>query len=134
MDNFIFYFIGFLAVVYIARFLGEKGMKHLNPEQKLGLIDLFAKDRKYNSAIVFGLVILFLLALQFHWLSPIIVLSIYFPLFLLYFIAKSYRTYKKLQANQYPQAYIKTILLANAIAMLGILVFFVGVFYDLFAK
>ena len=132
MTNFIFYLIGFFVVVYSARLLGERAIKHLNTEQKAGLIDLFAADRKYGGAMIFCLVIAFLLAVQFEFVEPIIAFSIYFILMMGYVVFKNYRTYNKLTANRYPKAYIRKILVANIIATIGITVFLGLMFHESF--
>jgi hypothetical protein len=132
MNNFIYYLIGFIVVVYIARLVGEKAMKLLNTEQKAGLIDLFATDRKYGSALIFIVVIAFLAALQFRFIEPIIAFSIYFIVMIGYVTFKNYRTYKKLTANNYPVEYIRKILVANVIATLGIVVFLSLMFIEAF--
>ncbi|QBZ98594.1 hypothetical protein [Flavobacterium sangjuense] len=132
MNNFIFYLIGFILVVYIARLMGEKAMKLLNTEQKAGLIDLFAADRKYGSALIFIVVIAFLVVLQFRLIEPIIAFRIYFIVMIGYVIFKNYRTYKKLTFNNYPAEYIQKILVANVIAILGIVVFLSLMFVEAF--
>lgn len=132
MDNFVYYLIGFFVVVYIARQLGEKALKHLDTEQKAGLIDLFTTERKYGSALIFGLVIAFLMVLQFRFIQPIIAFSVYFVVMIGYIIFKNYRTYKKLTANNYPKEYIQKILVANVVATLGIVLFLGLMFYESF--
>ena len=132
MNNFIFYLIGFFVVVYFARLLGEKAMKLLNTEQKAGLIDLFATDRKYGSALVFCVVITFLVVLQFRLIKPIIAFSVYFVVMMSYVLFKNYRTYTKLTANNYPKEYIKKILVANILAIIGIITFLSLMFLEAF--
>lgn len=132
MDNFIFYLIGFFVVVYTARMLGEKAMKHLDTEQKAGLIDLFSTERKFGSVLIFCLVIGFLLVLQFRLIEPIIAFGVYFVVMVVYVVFKNIRTYKKLIANDYPQEYIKKILAANVLAAIGIIIFLALMFLEAF--
>lgn len=89
MTNFVYYLIGFFVMVYIARLLGEKALKHLDTEQKAGLIDLFAKERKFGSALVFCLVIAFLVVLQFRLIKPIVAFSVYFVVMVSYMYLKT---------------------------------------------
>jgi positive regulator of sigma E activity len=132
MNNFIFYLIGFFVAVYVARLLGEKAMKHLDTEQKAGLIDLFATDRKYGSALIFCLVIAFLVVLQFRLVKPIIAFSVYFVIMIGYVFFKNYRTYTKLTANHYPAEYIRKILIANILATAGVITFLGLMFFEAF--
>jgi len=132
MNNMIFYLIGFFVTIYIARAIGEKAVKFLNTEQKAGLIDLFRKDRKLGTGIIFGLVIGFLLALQFNLLDPFISFSIYFLVITGYFVFKILKSHKKLKINNYPKEYIRQIIWANIIAAIGMILFFSLVMLDLF--
>lgn len=132
MTNFVYYLIGFFVVVYIARLLGEKALKHLDTEQKAGLIDLFAKERKFGSALVFCLVIAFLVVLQFRLIKPIVAFSVYFVVMVSYIVFKNFRTYKKLTANDYPIEYIRKILVANIVATSGIVLFLSLMFLEAF--
>ncbi|MGV3696902.1 hypothetical protein [Flavobacterium sp.] len=132
MDNFIFYLIGFFVVIYTARMLGEKAMRHLDTQQKAGLIDLFSTERKFGSALIFCLVIGFLLVLQFRLIEPIIAFGVYFVVMVVYVVFKNIRTYKKLIANDYPQEYIKKILAANVLAAIGIIIFLALMFLEAF--
>ncbi|MGC4039222.1 MAG: hypothetical protein QM710_00065 [Flavobacterium sp.] len=132
MNNIIYYLIGFFIAVYIARTMGEKAMKYLNTEQKAGLIDLFKKDRKIGSAIIFGLVIGFLLVLQFHLLNPFIAFCIYFLVITGYFVFKIIRTHKILTASNYPKEYIRQMILANIIAAIGMAAFLSLTMFELF--
>lgn len=129
MTYVIYYMIGFFVIVYIARMMGEKAMKYLNTEQKAGLIDLFSKERKIGSALVLGLIAVFLFVLQMKLVAPMTAFSCYFAIMILYMIFKNYNTYTKLKAHNYPQEYISRILAASVIALLGIAAFFAGIFF-----
>jgi hypothetical protein len=134
MNNIIFYLIGFFVVIYIARLMGEKAIKHLSSEQKAGLIDLFTKERRYGSAIILTLVIVFLIVLQTRLVAPIVAFIAYFVVMIGYIIVKNYRTYTKLTAHNYPAEYIRKVLLATIIAALGIIIFFGLIFYQVFME
>lgn len=134
MNNMIFYLIGFFVIVYIARMLGEKAMKFLNTEQKAGLIDLFTKERRYGSAIILSLVIVFLIVLQFKLVTPLMAFVVYFAIMISYMVFKNYRTYTKLTANQYPPEYINRVVFASLLATLGIATFFALIYYEFLMK
>ncbi|HNP32989.1 MAG TPA: hypothetical protein PKN96_06825 [Flavobacterium sp.] len=134
MGNLIFYLIGFFVVVYIARTLGEKAMKHLDTEQKAGLIDLFSKQRRYGSAIILCLVILFLIVLQFKLVTPLVAFSTYFVVMISYMLFKYYKTYTKLTENNYPPEYINKIVFASLLATLGVVTFFALIYYEFLMK
>ena len=134
MNNIIYYLLGFFALIYIARMMGEKAVKMLNAEQKAGLIDLFAKQRKFGTLIVFVLVAAFLVVLQFKLIEPMIAFSAYFGIMLLYMVFRNYQTYSKLKANDYPQEYINKFMSASILATLGIATFFGLVFYQSFVQ
>lgn len=129
MTSYVYYLIGFFAIVYIARLMGEKAMKYLNTEQKAGLIDLFSRERKIGSAVVLGLIVVFLIVLEMRLVTPVIAFSCYFAIMILYMVYKNYNTYTKLKAHDYPQEYISRILVASFIALLGIAFFFGLIFF-----
>lgn len=133
MNNMIFYLIGFFIVVYVARMMGEKATKkYLNSEQKAGLIDHFAKERKFGSAMVLLLIIAFFAVLQFQLVNVLVAFGSYFVIMMGYMVFKSYNTYKKLSAHQYPPEFIKQVVLANIIAALGMFAFFALIMFDVF--
>lgn len=119
-------------MVLIARSIGEKVLKKLSIEQKAGLLDLFAKDRKYNGILVFSLIIIFLVILLFRLMDELWALILYFVAMTSLMIVKAYRTHAKLTAHHYPKEYTKSVVLATALAAVEILLFFVLIFYDLF--
>ena len=129
MNPLVFYLIGFLVIVFIARMLGEKAVKHLDTEQKAGLIDLFTKERKYSFLAIMCVVIAFLVVLQFRLVKPIVAFGVYFGLMVLFVIFKNYNSYTKLTAHNYPAEYIRKILIANIVAVIGIILFFVMIFF-----
>jgi hypothetical protein len=133
MTNFIYYLIGLFVVAYIPYFIGERALKHLNTEQKAGLINMFAKDRKYGSAAIFFLVIAFLVVLQFKLVEPLTAFSLYFAAMILYVVFKNYRTYVKLTANNYPKVYSRKVLIADIVSTIGILLFLGLMFFESFA-
>ncbi|WNM18459.1 hypothetical protein [Flavobacterium capsici] len=98
-------------------------MKLLNHEQKAGLIDLFAPQRKYTFIIMIVLVVGFLFLAQSGLLPMLTLLSLYFWLLILLVILKAYHTNQLLKANNYPDAYIKNSILASSLAFLGLLLF-----------
>jgi hypothetical protein len=118
--------------MFIARRLSDRAMKYLSPGQRLGLIDLFAKDRKYTYAIMFSIIILFLVALQFHWVPPLFAFGIYVFLVITYISIKSFRTYTILTKHYYPTEYISATLGASTLAAVGMLVFFILIATDYF--
>jgi hypothetical protein len=134
MTNFIYYLIGFIVFIYIARMLGDRALKHLNGDQKAGLIDLFVEDRKYGGIAIFCMVIGFLIIIQFDLLDTVIAFIGYFVLMIVIMIVKAFRTNTKLKANNYPPDYIRTVLLASAFATLGILIFFGLILYECFLR
>jgi hypothetical protein len=134
MTNFIYYLIGFIVFIYIARLLGDKALKHLNADQKAGLIDLFTEDRRYGGIAIFCMVIGFLIIIQFDLLDTVVAFTGYFILMIVIMTVKALRTNAKLKANDYPPEYTRTVLIASAFATLGILIFFGLILYECFLK
>ena len=77
MDNFIAAFILMLGLNFIAQFINNKALKKLDEENKLLLIDLFAASRINTFAVLFGIIVLFLVNLKFQMINARVSLLIY---------------------------------------------------------
>lgn len=123
MDNFIAAFILMLGLNFIAQFINSKALKKLDDEKKLLLIDLFAASRINTFAVLFGIIVLFLLNLKFQLINPRISLLIYLFLLITFIIITSSMAYKKLKANAFSDDFIRSYILSTSVRFLGLIFF-----------
>jgi heme/copper-type cytochrome/quinol oxidase subunit 3 len=123
MDNFIAAFILMLGLNFIAQFINSKALKKLDDEKKLLLIDLFAASRINTFAVLFGIIVLFLLNLKFQLINPRVSLLIYLFLLITFIIVTSSMAYKKLKANAFSDDFIRSYILSTSVRFLGLIFF-----------
>jgi hypothetical protein len=123
MDNFIAAFILMLGLNFIAQFINTKALKKLDEEKKLLLIDLFAASRINTFAVLFGIIVLFLLNLKFQLINPRVSLLIYLFLLITFIIVTSNMAYKKLKANAFSDDFIRSYILSTSVRFLGLIFF-----------
>ena len=123
MDNFIAAFILMLGLNFIAQFINSKALKKLDDEKKLLLIDLFAASRINTFAVLFGIIVLFLLNLKFQLINPRVSLLIYLFLLITFIIITSSMAYKKLKANAFSDDFIRSYILSTSVRFLGLIFF-----------
>lgn len=123
MDNFIAAFILMLGLNFIAQFITTKALKKLDEEKKLLLIDLFAASRINTFAVLFGIIVLFLLNLKFQLINPRVSLLIYLFLLITFIIVTSNMAYKKLKANAFSDDFIRSYILSTSVRFLGLIFF-----------
>ncbi len=122
-------FIFLLIIIFISRILSEKAYKKLEPTKKVELMELFSG----NSTLVFGILIillmLYFISLYFKLIDPVISFLIYTITIVVLVLLAGMNSYKKLKANNFPASYIQTFLLASALRLIGLVVFFAIMHY-----
>jgi hypothetical protein len=108
------------AAIVISRIITERALKRLSSDDKARLLDSFSGYRIFNSALLLGLFIVWLVTIEFlpHWrytLTVIFVLS-----FLAVSAAISVLSYRKMKGLGLPADYIKSCLLGLAIQYVGV--------------
>jgi hypothetical protein len=119
-------FVLLLIALFVSRRVLENGNQYLDQEQKAGLVDLFAKLRSRSPGIVIALVVIFFANLHFQIIPEGIALSMYFFILLFYMGYMAYSSYKILETNNYPQAYLKAYVISNSIRVVGLLILMFG--------
>jgi hypothetical protein len=123
MDNFIAAFILMLGLNFIAQFINNKALKKLDEENKLLLIDLFAASRINTFAVLFGIIVLFLLNLKFQMINARVSLLIYLFLLITFVIVTTSMAYKKLKANGFSDDFISSYIISTSVRFLGLIFF-----------
>ncbi len=123
MDNFIAAFILMLGLNFIAQFINNKALKKLDEENKLLLIDLFAASRINTFAVLFGIIVLFLVNLKFQMINARVSLLIYLFLLITFVIVTTSMAYKKLKANGFNDDFIRSYIISTSVRFLGLIFF-----------
>jgi hypothetical protein len=115
-----------LACIVVSRIISERALKKLTSEEKVVIIDSFAKLRTYN---LIPLVVLFIAFFSANYLVPSIGHSLYIVflvLILAFLIGLNFLIFKKLKALKVPSNYTKTVIFSKSIVIAGF-VFWIGV-------
>ncbi len=129
MDPLIYVFVPVFIAIIASRTITERANKHLDQEQKAGLVDLFSEMRTQGVWIIVGLIVVFFANMKFKFIPANIALSVYFFVLVAYMILLGTRSNKILRENNYPREYIKMYLLASSIRLAGILAMVAGLMY-----
>ncbi len=130
-----FFYIGLFAMfasIFISRFMIERSLKKLTIEEKGKLLDLSSKYRIYNIVSLLVLMILFFLVYQFELINQNALFISYLIVFTIYLIIISYLNIKSLKENNYPTDYITSNYYSSFIRILGVLIFFVCMYFEMF--
>ena len=123
-------FIILLCYVALSRVISEKGLRRLQAEQKVKLLDSFSKMRMYYTIppIVLLGFFFFLIyrfkELSFYWFWGFIVLIIAFQLVMTYIIVK------KLKSIDMPLEYIRKAIFARWIIFAGLIILIGMIVFD----
>ena len=131
MENYVTAFIILLGAIFISRIFTERGNKYLDAEKKSGLLDLFSKDRTYGLGILFGIIILYVVVINYNLLPFILTTILYFVLISIFLFVSTYRSWILLRKHNYPNEYIRLYLIATAISLGGMIIFFALIFYPM---
>jgi len=124
MDNIITSVLIFLGLIFISRILNEKANKQLDDSKKAELVDLFSKNRIYNSGILITIFLSFFICNKFKLIDPDLNFGLYIGLILIFLIVSAMTSFKKLKNNNFPNSYIKSYIITTSIKFIGIIFFF----------
>lgn len=123
-----FYFVGLILLLlssWYSKYIMQNAINLLEDNKKVELINLFQKDNKLSGLTAIGLLVVFIVLLQFAKIPMLYLLLGLFTIL----IGKILFTYTsklgKLKANNYPIAYIKKYNLAAIVQISGFVLFFV---------
>lgn len=128
MDEFLFSFPVLLVAILVSRVINERAMKKLPDDKRLGLIDLFSKNRIVSIVTLVVFVLLFFASLRFMWFDPWVSIGIFLGIFVIYLGLNKVHALKTLKKHDYPSTYISAYLLATAIRLGGLAVYFAILF------
>jgi len=106
------------------RWMNDRANQKLSIEQKAKLVDLFSKTRIWNFALLFGIVILYFIVLEYGILEGRTALWVYALVVTLVLIVVAYLSSRKLKENGFPDDYVKSYLTLSTLRMAGLLIFF----------
>ena len=116
--------VAFLVAIVAARYVAERGLAALSTEQKTRLVDGFASHRKFSLMPVALLVVLYLGATR---LFPDALRELTYVVFgatLVYVLASSLWSQRRLRSLEMPGAYVRTFFWARALSTAGVLALF----------
>lgn len=122
---FIIAVVVFLGSIFGSRIVMDKAGRMLSTDQKAGLLELTARERKTGMYLLLAMVALFLAVMYMKLADIRIATIVYFCGFGAYMISMSLITLRKLQQQNYPEAYLKAFKLSTLIRVSGIVVFFI---------
>lgn len=122
---FIIAVVVFLGSIFGSRIVMDKAGRALGTDQKAGLLELTARERKTGMYLLLAMVIVFLAVMYLKLVDIRIATIVYFCGFGAYMISMSLITLRKLQQQNYPEAYLKAFKLSTIIRISGIIVFFI---------
>jgi len=117
----------FLLCIIGSRFLAEKGLARLSPEQKVELLSRFAGQRKYGLLPLVGLLVAFFVAMRLfpeHSFMLVVALLVHT---VVYTLGVSIMGYRSLAAMDCPRFYIRTYLGARIVSTLGMILLFLSI-------
>ena len=124
MSNFMILGIIVLFACYaLSRFISEKGLKTLNSEQKVALVDEFSNQRKYSFIPIAIILVAYLIIIQLQSEH----ITFYYFLFLLALIIilaiMHFITSKKLHKLNLPKSYLKFYTVSRIVNYFGLGIF-----------
>jgi hypothetical protein len=109
----------FLASVVLSQKIAVNAGSRLDDAMKLKLIEIFPKRNSNYTVIVFGIVIIFLVAIYaLPQYFPIITIA-YGIVFLIYLFTKLFLNVKKLKEIAAPEDYIRSVIISFAVFIGG---------------
>jgi hypothetical protein len=121
-----FYFVAtlvWLVFTFLARTVNDKANKILDNDKKATLIDLVSENRTFSFVSVITIFGLFFLSVKYELVDSALAFVLYFVLLISSFSISSYLIVKKLKAHQYPNAYVKSYLIATGLRFFGVALF-----------
>jgi tetratricopeptide (TPR) repeat protein len=119
-----------LGPIMISRLIMETATKKLDSEMKVKLLDAFSDQRKYALIVGLPLLIIYLLVLKFFPDYTWAIILGFGACYMLYYIWKSTRNYKKVKELGVPSDYLGKYKAAIIIVFLGFLGFGCQVAYQ----
>ncbi|MCB9262365.1 MAG: hypothetical protein H6607_08330 [Flavobacteriales bacterium] len=109
-----------MITVALARNIHDKASQKLESEKKSALLDFYTKNRVRSLILMVVLVVVFLFLSEQMPERKNQILGGYAILLSLYIVINAYINTKKLRNEQFPQEFIKALMLSNAVRVIGI--------------
>jgi hypothetical protein len=123
-DKYMIAFGVLITAVFISRQIASSGVKKLDADKKARLLEMGSSNQLLHYLFLVVLVFGFYGLIRLTSLDTQLALMAYFLLLLGYVIFNSITSYRKLKANDFPESYIKSHLLASIVRLIGIFLFF----------
>ena len=102
----------------------QNALKMLHEEEKAQLVDLLGKNNLQSMLILGGLVLIYFLGDSLGLPPQFRNYTFFLLILILYLTFNSYRTYKVLKDNDFPEKYIRMNLIISTVRFAGLVVFF----------
>lgn len=120
----------FLASVVLSQKLAARAASRLDDATKLKIVEVFPKRNSNFTIVIFGIVLVFLLAIYAYPQYISIITVAYGVCFLIYLFAKLFLNLRKLREIGAPENYIRSVVTSFAVfiggALAAIIVFAIG--------
>ena len=127
------FFVGAILMfvgILIARFINEKNMKKLSPEERDKLITLFSNQRRWSLGLLIILLVGYYIIIQTGILPVALAFTVYLTIVIALMAFLAFQSQKTMRLSQLPEFYIQGYLNGTAIRATGILFFVVGTIFD----
>jgi hypothetical protein len=121
--------IQLLLFMFASRAINESANKKLNKSKQAQLVEVFSKTRIYTLGVIIALLALLFFLLQFGKIERSLTIIIYGIVIFTFLAVSAGLSYRKLKQFDFPQAYLKSFLLATALRVVGLIVFIFVVMY-----
>jgi hypothetical protein len=112
--------VAFLVPTIIARFVAEKGMKVLSDEQRGQLVTALSGTRKWSLIALSVIIVGFLVVAYNFQVNKRAAVYAYFAAILIYMMVVNGLNWYKTKKMGFPEAYLRSNLLASILRLLGL--------------
>ncbi len=123
MDGFMLAFIFMLVLFLGANIINQRAIKKLEVEQVQLLVTQFASQRLWSLGLMILLIIGYFAVLKMRFMDPLVSMSLYFAVLLIFLIVQVTTTSKKLRELGFDSDYLKSYKLSTAIKFVAIIGF-----------
>jgi hypothetical protein len=110
----------FVVCLFVSRWIGERALAVLDASMKVRLIDGLAKQRMFGLLPVIGLTVVGFLLFRYFSAYPAELLLVFMLLFVATIVVTTIVALRKLSRLGVPREYVKSYILARAIAFGGL--------------
>jgi hypothetical protein len=130
MNNTTIYFLILIVSIVASRIVSERALRQLSTDEKGTLLDSFSSYRLYNTVVILGLVVAYLVAMNYYPQSYSMLTLIFIILFFTISGTITALSYQKLKSIGMPDSYIKSFLISLGIQYVGVAAVFLPIIWQ----